>query len=71
MPVDCVVADPDVGRGRGGRSGLELRVGDLGYDAKLHQIGLGARHKNRRAVMLIADRDIRVVRAEDGDLLRH
>jgi transposase InsO family protein len=41
------------------------------YDSKLHHIGMGARHRNRAVVMLIADRDIRVVTAEDGELLRH
>ena len=43
----------------------------LRYDSKLHHIGMGARHRNRPVVMLIADRDIRVVTAEDGELLRH
>jgi hypothetical protein len=32
---------------------------------------MGARHRNRAVVMLIADRDIRVVTAEDGESLRH
>lgn len=43
----------------------------LRYNSKLHHIGLGARYKHRPVVMLIADRDIRVVTAEDGELLRH
>ena len=43
----------------------------LRYDSKLHHIGMGARHRNRAVVMLIADRDIRVVTVEDGELLRH
>jgi Integrase core domain len=49
-----------------GHGSLTLR-----YDSKLHHIGIGARHRNRAVVMLIADRDIRVVTAEDGDLLGH
>lgn len=43
----------------------------LRYDSKLFHIGLGARHKGLPVVMLIADRDVRVVSAEDGELLRH
>lgn len=43
----------------------------LRYDSKLHHIGMGARHRGRPVVMLIADRDIRVVTVEDGELLRH
>ncbi len=40
------------------------------YHSKLHHIGIGARHRGRRVVMLIADRDIRVLSPE-GELLRH
>lgn len=43
----------------------------LRYDSKLHHIGMGARHRGQPVVMLIADRDIRVVTAEGGELLRH
>ena len=43
----------------------------LRYDSKLHHIGMGARHRGRPVVMLIAGRDIRVVTVEDGELLRH
>lgn len=32
---------------------------------------MGARHRNRPVVMRIGDRDIRVVTAKDGELLRH
>lgn len=49
-----------------GHGSLTLR-----YASRLHHIGMGARYKNRAVVMLIADRDIRVVTAEDGELLRH
>ena len=43
----------------------------LRYASKLFHIGLGAQHKGRPVVLLVADRDIRVVTAEDGKLLRH
>jgi transposase InsO family protein len=43
----------------------------LRYQSKLLHIGLGARHKGLAVVMLVADRDIRVVSAADGELLRH
>ena len=32
---------------------------------------MGARHRGRPVVMLIADRDIRVLTVEDGELVRH
>ena len=38
--------------------------------AKLHHIGMGARHRGQPVVMLIADRDIRIV-TPDGEPLRH
>jgi hypothetical protein len=41
----------------------------LRYDSKLHHIGLGARHRGTPIVLLIADRDVRIVTA-DGELLR-
>jgi transposase InsO family protein len=41
----------------------------LRYDSRLHHIGMGARHRGRRVVMLVADRDVRVL-DEDGELLR-
>jgi transposase InsO family protein len=40
------------------------------YDSKLHHIGMGARHRGQEVVMLIADRDIRIV-TPDGETLRH
>lgn len=43
----------------------------LRYESKLLHIGLGARYKGWPVVMLVADRDVRVVSAEDGELLRH
>jgi len=43
----------------------------LRYDSRLLHIGVGARHKGLPVVMLIADRDVRVVSAADGELLRH
>jgi transposase InsO family protein len=49
---------------RGGK--LTLR-----YESKLLHIGIGARHKGLAVVMLVAGRDVRVVSAADGELLRH
>jgi len=43
----------------------------LRYDSKLFHIGLGARHKGTTVVVLVADRDVRVVSAAEGELLRH
>jgi transposase InsO family protein len=43
----------------------------LRYESRLLHIGVGARHKGLAVVMLIADRDVRVVSAADGELLRH
>ncbi len=43
----------------------------LRYESRLLHIGMGARHKSLPVVMLIADRDVRVVSAADGELLRH
>jgi transposase InsO family protein len=40
------------------------------YGSKLHHIGMGARRRGQPVVMLIADRDIRIV-TPDGELLRH
>ena len=42
----------------------------LRYASKLHHIGMGARRRGQPVVMLIADRDIRIV-SPDGELLRH
>jgi hypothetical protein len=39
------------------------------YDSKLHHIGMGARHRGQPVVMLIADRDIRIITPE-GETLR-
>jgi len=43
----------------------------LRYDSRLLHIGLGARFKGQSVVMLVADRDVRVVSAVGGELLRH
>ncbi len=43
----------------------------LRFESKLLHIGIGARHKGPAVVMLVADRDVRVVSAADGELLRH
>jgi hypothetical protein len=39
------------------------------YQSRLHHIGMGARNRGREIIMLIADRDIRVV-TTDGEPLR-
>ena len=41
----------------------------LRYDSRLHHIGLGARHRGKPIVLLVADRDVRIV-TENGELLR-
>lgn len=43
----------------------------LRYQSKLLHIGMGARHRGLAVVLLVADRDVRVVSATDGELLRH
>jgi transposase InsO family protein len=40
------------------------------YQSRLHHIGMSARNRGRDVIMLIADRDIRVI-TPDGELLRH
>ena len=40
------------------------------YESRLHHIGMGARHHGQHVVMLIADRDIRIITPE-GETLRH
>jgi transposase InsO family protein len=42
----------------------------LRHESRLHHIGMGARHRGRRVVMLVAGLDVRVL-DEDGELLRH
>jgi hypothetical protein len=41
----------------------------LRYRSRLHHIGLGRAHKGRRVLVLVADRDVRVLTAE-GEILR-
>jgi transposase InsO family protein len=43
----------------------------LRYASKLLHIGMGARLRGLPVVLLVADRDVRVVSAADGELLRH
>lgn len=43
----------------------------LRYDSRLFHIGIGARHKGLAVVLLVVDRDVRVVKAEGGELVRH
>jgi transposase InsO family protein len=43
----------------------------LRYNGQLHHIGLGRTHARTPVILLIADRDIRVIHATTGELLRH
>ena len=42
----------------------------LRYDSRLHHIGIGRAHKGRPIKLLVADRDIRVLDLETGELIR-
>jgi transposase InsO family protein len=42
----------------------------LRYMSKLHHIGIGRAHKNRPIKLLIADRDIRIIDSNTGQLIR-
>jgi transposase InsO family protein len=42
----------------------------LRHRTKLHHIGIGARHRGKRVVMLVHDLDVRVI-SLDGEMLRH
>jgi transposase InsO family protein len=42
----------------------------LRHDSKLHHIGIGRAHKGRPIKLLIADRDIRVLDLDTGELIR-
>lgn len=42
----------------------------LRYESRLHHIGIGRAHKNRPIKLLIADRNIRIIDPENGELLR-
>lgn len=42
----------------------------LRHDSKLHHIGLGRAHKGKPIKLLVADRDIRVLDAQTGELIR-
>jgi Integrase core domain len=42
----------------------------LRHDSKIHHIGLGRAHKGRAVKLLVADRDIRVLDAQTGELIR-
>jgi transposase InsO family protein len=42
----------------------------LRYESRLRHIGIGRAHKGRRVLLLVADRDVRIL-SEDGDLIRH
>jgi transposase InsO family protein len=42
----------------------------LRHDSRLHHIGLGRAHKGKPIKLLVADRDIRVLDAQTGELIR-
>lgn len=42
----------------------------LRHDSKLHHLGLGRAHKGKPIKLLVADRDIRVLDARTGELIR-
>jgi transposase InsO family protein len=42
----------------------------LRHNSRLHHIGIGRAHKNRPIKLLIADRDIRVIDQQTGELIR-
>lgn len=42
----------------------------LRYDSRLHHIGIGRAHKDRPIKLLIADRDIRIIDPQTGELIR-
>lgn len=42
----------------------------LRHNSRLHHIGIGRAHKNRPIKLLIADRDIRIIDQQTGELLR-
>jgi transposase InsO family protein len=41
----------------------------LRHDSRLRHIGIGRAHKGKRVLLLVADRDVRVI-SEDGELIR-
>jgi hypothetical protein len=48
----------------------ESGVVTLRYNSKMHHIGIGRAHKSERIRLLIHDRDIRIIHATTGQLLR-
>ena len=42
----------------------------LRHRTQLHHLGIGARHRGKRVILLVKDLDIRVL-SLDGELLRH
>ena len=42
----------------------------LRHDSRLHHIGIGRAHKGRAVKLLVADRDIRVLDLDTGELIR-
>ena len=52
------------------RQGRRTGKVSLRHDSKLHHIGLGRAHKGKPIKLLVADRDIRVLDARTGELIR-
>ncbi len=42
----------------------------LRYDSRLRHIGVGRAHAGRAVEMLVADRDVRIIDADTGELIR-
>ncbi|TDQ65165.1 homeodomain-containing protein [Actinomycetospora succinea] len=63
---DASPADVRVRRDRVDTSGVVT----LRYDGRLHHIGIGRAHARTHILLLVADRDIRIVNATTGQLIR-
>jgi hypothetical protein len=48
----------------------ELQRVTLRYHGRLHHIGIGRAHARTHVILLIVDRDIRIINADTGELLR-
>src|ERR1039458_948544 len=55
---------------RGSHTGMEIELAALGITFKLHHVGVGRAHRDKRVLILVADLDVRVI-DEDGAMIRH
>jgi hypothetical protein len=55
---------------RGSHTGMEIELAALGITFKLHHVGVGRAHRDKRVLILVADLDVRVI-DEDGVMIRH